>query len=95
MHYNSSAPDARRVVAEIKALGVDAIAVKANQTKAREVRAAVGKAVKHFRDIHVLVTSAAVYRKTPFDTLTEPTGIFTSTRISRGRSCSRSKWGGT
>ncbi len=71
VHYNSSAPDARRVVAEIKALGVDAIAVKANQTNAREVRAAVGKAVNHFRDIHVLVTSAAVYRKTPFDTLTE------------------------
>ncbi len=71
VHYNSSAPDARRVVAEIKALGVDAIAVKANQTNAREVRVAVGKAVNHFRDIHVLVTSAAVYRKTPFDTLTE------------------------
>jgi NAD(P)-dependent dehydrogenase (short-subunit alcohol dehydrogenase family) len=71
VHYNSSAPDARRVVAEIKALGVDAMAVKANQTNAREVRVAVGKAVKHFRDIHVLVTSAAVYRKTPFDTLTE------------------------
>ena len=71
VHYNSSAPDARRVVAEIKALGVDAIAVRANQTNAREVRAAVARAVKHFRDIHVLVTSAAVYRKTPFDTLTE------------------------
>ena len=71
VHYNSSAPDARRVVAEIKALGVDAIAVKANQTNAREVRVAVGRAVNHFRDIHVLVTSAAVYRKTPFDTLTE------------------------
>ena len=71
VHYNSSAPDARRVVAEIKALGVDAIVVKANQTNAREVRVAVAKAVNHFRDIHVLVTSAAVYRKTPFDTLTE------------------------
>jgi NAD(P)-dependent dehydrogenase (short-subunit alcohol dehydrogenase family) len=71
VHYNSSAADARGVVAEIKALGVDAIAVKANQANAREVRAAVGKAVKHFHDIHVLVASAAVYRKTPFDTLTE------------------------
>jgi NAD(P)-dependent dehydrogenase (short-subunit alcohol dehydrogenase family) len=71
VHYNTSASDARRAVADIKALGVDAIAVKANQTNAREVRVAVGKAVNHFRDIHVLVTSAAVYRKTPFDTLTE------------------------
>jgi NAD(P)-dependent dehydrogenase (short-subunit alcohol dehydrogenase family) len=71
VHYNSSASDARRVVAEIEALGVEAMAVKANQTNAREVRAAVGKAVKRFHDIHVLVTSAAVYHKTPFDTLTE------------------------
>jgi NAD(P)-dependent dehydrogenase (short-subunit alcohol dehydrogenase family) len=71
VHYNTSAPDARRAVAEIKALGVEAIAVKADQADAREVRAAVGKAVKHFGGIHVLVTSAAVYRKTPFDTLTE------------------------
>jgi len=59
VHYNSSASDAREAVAEIKKLGVDAIAVKADQSNAREVRAAVGKAVKHFHDIHVLVTSAA------------------------------------
>jgi NAD(P)-dependent dehydrogenase (short-subunit alcohol dehydrogenase family) len=71
VHYNASAVDARNVVREIKVLGVDAIAVKADQTSAREVRAAVGKAVKHFGDLHVLVTSAAVYRKTPFDTLSE------------------------
>lgn len=71
VHYNSSASDARRTVDEIKALGVDAIAVRANQANARQVRDAVGKAVKHFHNIHVLVTSAAVYRKTPFDTLTE------------------------
>jgi pteridine reductase len=71
VHYNSSASDARVAVAEIKKLGVDAIAVKADQSNAREVRAAVGKAVKHFHDIHVLVTSAAVYKKTPFDTLSE------------------------
>ena len=71
VHYNTSAADARSVVRQIKAIGVDAIAVKANQASAREVRVAVGKAVKYFGDIHVLVTSAAVYKKTPFDTLTE------------------------
>ena len=71
VHYNSSAADARDAVKEIKALGVDAMAVKADQANAREVRAAVGKAVKHFGEIDVLVTSAAVYRKTPFDTLSE------------------------
>ncbi len=67
VHYNSSAADARKVVAEIKALGVDALAVKADQTDARQVRDAVRKAGK----IDVLVASAAVFRRTPFETLTE------------------------
>ena len=71
VHYHTSAADARRVVNEIKTLGVDAIAVKANQVNARQVRAAVAKAVKHFGQIDVLVTSAAVFQRTPFDTLTE------------------------
>jgi len=71
VHYNTSAADALAVVAEIKALGVDALAVGADQTNARQVHAAVAKALRRFRDIHVLVTSAAVYKKTPFDTLTE------------------------
>ena len=71
VHYNSSASDARSTVADIKALGVDAVAVKADQSNARQVKAAVSKALQHFRTIDVLVTSAAVFRKTPFDTLTE------------------------
>lgn len=71
VHYNTSAADARDAVAEIKALGVDALAVKADQADARQVRAAVGKALKRFGEVHVLVTSAAVYKKTPFDVLTE------------------------
>jgi NAD(P)-dependent dehydrogenase (short-subunit alcohol dehydrogenase family) len=71
VHYNTSAAPARKVVAEIKALGVDAIAVRANQANSRQVRAAVTKAVKHFGMIHVLVNSAAVYEKTPFGKLTE------------------------
>lgn len=71
VHYNTSAVDALRVAAEVKALGVHAIAVKANQANAKQVHAAVAKALKHFGDIHVLVTNAAVYKKTPFDSLTE------------------------
>jgi pteridine reductase len=67
VHYNSSARDARRVVAEIKALGVKAVAVKADQTNARQVRAAVKKA----GTIDVLVASAAVFERTPFKKLTE------------------------
>ncbi|HVM61150.1 MAG TPA: SDR family oxidoreductase [Verrucomicrobiae bacterium] len=71
VHYNTSAAEARGVVREIKALGVDALAVKADQTDGRAVRSAVAKAAKHFGDIDVLVASAAVFKKTPFDSLTE------------------------
>lgn len=71
VHYNSSAEDARRTVSEIKALGVDALAVKADQSKARQVQIAVARALQHFHRIDVLIASAAVYKKTPFDTLTE------------------------
>lgn len=67
VHYNTSAGDARKLVSEIKALGVNSLAVKADQTNARQVRAAVAKAGK----IDVLVASAAVYRRTPFAKLTE------------------------
>jgi len=71
VHYNSSATEARETVAEIKALGVDAIAVRADQSKAHQVKAAVDRALDHFSRIDILVASAAVYRKTPFDSLTE------------------------
>lgn len=71
VHYRTSAADARRVVAEIQALGVDALAVRADQTNARQVRAAVRQAVRQFGAIHILINSAAVYEKTPFRALTE------------------------
>ena len=67
VHYNTSAGDARRVVAEIEALGVEALSVKADQSNARQVSAAVQRAGK----IDVLVASAAVFKRTPFDKLTE------------------------
>ncbi|MBM3860253.1 MAG: SDR family oxidoreductase [Verrucomicrobia bacterium] len=71
VHYNTSAADARRVVAQIEALGVEAMAVRADQSKAREVRDAVQKAAKAFGGIDVLVNCAAVYQKTPWTTVTE------------------------
>lgn len=71
VHYRSSAAEARRVVAEIKALGVEALAVRADQSNARQVRAAVAQAVRRFKQIDVLVNSASVYERTPFSKLTE------------------------
>jgi NAD(P)-dependent dehydrogenase (short-subunit alcohol dehydrogenase family) len=71
VHYHTSATDARRVVAEIEARGGKALAVRANQTKGRQVQAAVARAVRHFGQIDCLVASAAVFRRTPFAKLTE------------------------
>jgi len=71
VHYNSSAAEARAAVTEIQSLGVDALAVAADQTDGDAVRAAVARAMERFGDIHVLVASAAVYKKTPFETLNE------------------------
>jgi len=71
VHYNTSTVDARQTVGEIRRLGVDAVAVKADQANARQVKAAVARALQYFGHIEVLVASAAVYRKTPFDTMTE------------------------
>jgi len=71
VHYNTSAAEARQAVTEIRKLGVDAVAVKADQSDAGQVKRAVAQAVRKLGEIDVLVASAAVYKKTPFDTLTE------------------------
>ncbi len=71
VHYHTSAKEAHRTVVEIRALGVDALAVQANQTNARQVRAAVAQAVRHFGTLDILVNSAAVFVRTPFEKITE------------------------
>lgn len=71
IHYNSSARDAEKVVADITALGVRAIAVKADQTNSEQVRTAVAEAIRQLGGIDILVASAAVYHRTPFEKITE------------------------
>lgn len=71
VHYHSSARDARQTVTELKRRGVDAIAVKADQSNAAQVKAAVGQALRHFQRIDILINSAAIYQRTPFVKLTE------------------------
>jgi NAD(P)-dependent dehydrogenase (short-subunit alcohol dehydrogenase family) len=71
VHHRTSAAAARQVVAEIERLGVHALAVRADQTDARQVQRAVQQGRQRFGEIHVLINSAAVYERTPFATLTE------------------------
>jgi len=69
VHYRSSAADARVLVAEIRRHGVEALAVRADQTKDGEVRTAVRRALRRFGRIEILINSAAIYERTPFDRL--------------------------
>ncbi len=71
VHYHTSASEARRTVETFARLGVKACAVRADQTKAGQVKQAVARVHDRLGEIDVLVCSAAVFKKTPFDTLTE------------------------
>lgn len=60
INYNSSADAANDVVAQCKALGVDAFAVKANVGEDADCRALVTAAVEKFGGLEVLVNNAGI-----------------------------------
>lgn len=71
VHYHTSADAAREVVRLVRARGVEAMAVRADQRRAAHVQRAVAQVSERWGIIHVLINSAAVYERTPFDRLTE------------------------
>jgi 3-oxoacyl-[acyl-carrier protein] reductase len=71
VNYASSREGADRVVAEIVGRGGKAIAVKADVSKAVEVRRLFDEARKAFGSLHVLVNNAGVYRFAPLEDVTE------------------------
>jgi len=71
IHYNASVEAAEHTLAEIKALGVEAIAVKADQSQATEVQALFVAAQARFDRLDVLVNSAAIMERKPFLDITE------------------------
>ena len=60
VNYNSSEEEAMKVVNAIKAMGCDAIAIKANVGNQKEVSGMFREAFKHFGHIDVLVNNAGV-----------------------------------
>ncbi|MGN0375640.1 MAG: SDR family NAD(P)-dependent oxidoreductase, partial [Butyrivibrio sp.] len=60
VNYNSSEEEALKVVEAIKAMGCDAIAVKANVSDQKEVSGMFREVFKHFGHIDVLVNNAGV-----------------------------------
>jgi pteridine reductase len=71
VHYNSSVDEARRTVDAIQALGVRAIAVQAELSRADDVARLAREAEERGGPIDVLVNNASNYLRVPFDQLTE------------------------
>ena len=71
VHYNTSRDEAAAAVRELEALGVQAVALRADLARADDVRALAEAAEARTGGIAVLVNSASNYFRTPFDDLTE------------------------
>ena len=69
VNYSRSAADAAATVAELAALGVEGLPVKADVAREGEVKAMVAQAMEHFSRIDVLVNNAGTTRFIPFSDL--------------------------
>jgi NAD(P)-dependent dehydrogenase (short-subunit alcohol dehydrogenase family) len=70
VHYRGSKAEAEKTAGEIRALGVDAMTVQAELTREDEVAAMTRAVADRFGSLDVLVNNAAVFFRTPFDTVT-------------------------
>lgn len=68
INYHSSADAAEETAAAARALGVGALAVKADIGDAQQVEAMVAEAVAEFGAVDILVNSASLWQQTPFPT---------------------------
>jgi 3-oxoacyl-[acyl-carrier protein] reductase len=72
VHYNSSADAAGAVVADIKAAGSDAVALKANARSSPQMRQLVADTIARFGRLDILVNNAgALVRRVPIESFDE------------------------
>jgi len=71
VHYNSSADQARTVVAELAQLGVEGISVAGDLSRVVEAERVVDTAVGQWGRLDVLVNNAGIWGSTPIGTVTE------------------------
>jgi glucose 1-dehydrogenase len=71
IHYNSSAPHAREVAAEVEAAGRRAHLLQADVAHASEVQRLVAESIAHFGRLDILVNNAGIERNAPFWEVTE------------------------
>ena len=70
INYVSRPEDADAVVAELKAYGVDALAIQADVAKEEQVQAMFQQAVAHFGTVDILVNNAGLQQDAKFDEMT-------------------------
>jgi pteridine reductase len=70
IHYNSSSAEADTLVTELSGLGHEARAYRADLTDSEAPASLVAAVSRDFRGLDVLVNSAAVMQRTPFDSVT-------------------------
>lgn len=68
--YHRSAPAARRTLADLEACGVRAAAIRADLGRPQEARRLVREAAQRLGSLDVLINSAALFARTPFDRTT-------------------------
>lgn len=70
VHYHRSQAQAQETVRALQAAGHRALAVQADITKEDQVEAMIEAATAHFGRIDILVNNAALFYRTPVETLT-------------------------
>ena len=86
VNYSSSREGADRVVADIKANGGEAIAVKGDVAKVADVQRLFSETEKAFHALDVLVNNAGVYKFQPLEEIRRMSFTASSTLTSLARS---------
>ena len=71
VNYSSSAEDAQKVVAEIKAAGGNALAIQANMGRVADISRLFDQTIAHFGKLDILVNNAGIITVKPVSATTE------------------------
>ena len=62
IHYGSSAGPAQEIIAQVKSMGSDALAIQADLRQTVEAHSLIARAAEHFGQLDILVNSAAIFK---------------------------------